>query len=98
MMLLLTVFYSIPEFDVSSFFLLSCSTGKLNGIGNVTDLNGEQTSTVEDVATSQDSERIRLKPSGSGGHLKYSQQVNETNELQVSSEKLKLQRIDRLRS
>jgi hypothetical protein len=43
MMLLLTVFYSIPEFDVSSFFLLSCSTGKLNGIGNVTDLNGEQT-------------------------------------------------------
>jgi len=84
MMLLLTVFYSIPEFDVSSFFLLSCSTGKLNGIGNVTDLNGEQTSTVEDVATSQDSERIRLKPSGSGGHLKYSQQVNETNELQPS--------------
>ena len=50
---------------------------------------GDQNSTVEDVATSQDSERIRLKPSGSGGHLKYSQQVNETNELQVSSEKMK---------
>jgi hypothetical protein len=50
---------------------------------------GDQNSTIEDVATSQDSERIRLKPSGSGGHLKYSQQVNETNELQVSSEKLK---------
>ena len=50
---------------------------------------GHQNSTVEDVATSQDSERIRLKPSGSGGHLKYSQQVNETNELQVRSKKLK---------
>ena len=50
---------------------------------------GDQNSTVEDVANSQDSERIRLKPSGSGGHLKYSQQVNETNELQVSSKKLK---------
>ena len=50
---------------------------------------GDQNSNVEDVATSQDSERIRLKPSGSGGHLKYSQQVNETNELQVRSKKLK---------
>ena len=41
MMLLLTVFYSIPEFDVSSFFLLSCSSAKLNGIGNVNDLNDQ---------------------------------------------------------
>ena len=40
-MLLLTVFYSIPEFDVSSFFLLSCSSAKLNGIGNVNDLNDQ---------------------------------------------------------
>lgn len=81
MMLLLTVFYSIPEFDVSSFFLLSCSSAKLNGIGNVNDLNDQNND--ESAITNQDSERIRLKPPGTGGP-KYTQQLNETNELQPS--------------
>jgi len=89
MMLLLTVFYSIPEFDVSSFFLLSCSSAKLNGIGNVDNLNDQTNDNPnyqESVTTNQDSERIRLKPPGTGGP-KYTQQrneVNETNELQPS--------------
>ena len=41
----------------------------------------------ESVTTNQDSERIRLKPPGTGGP-KYTQQrneVNETNELQVNT-------------
>jgi len=88
MMLLLTVFYSIPEFDVSSFFLLSCSSAKLNGIGNVDNLNDQTNDNPnyqESATTNQDSERIRLKPPGTGGP-KYTQQRNETetNELQPS--------------
>ena len=38
----------------------------------------------ESAITNQDSERIRLKPPGTGGP-KYTQQLNETNELQVSA-------------
>jgi len=88
MMLLLTVFYSIPEFDVSSFFLLSCSSAKLNGIGNVDNLNDQTNDNPnyqESATSNQDSERIRLKPPGTGGP-KYTQQRNETetNELQPS--------------
>ena len=94
-MLFLTVFYSIPEFDVSTFFLLSCSSGKLNGIGNVSSLNdtnrghtgssvsgGSASASGASVPASQDSERMRLKAPGTGGP-KYTQQVNDTNELQV---------------
>ena len=78
MMLLLTVFYSIPEFDISTFFLMSCSSDKMNGIGNVASLN-ESASGVP----VQDSERIRLKAPGQTGP-RYTQQINETNELGVS--------------
>ena len=81
MMLLLTVFYSIPEFDVSNFFLMNCSSDKLNGIGNVSSLNESQGATG--VSAPQDSERIRLKAPGSSGP-RYTQQINETNELGVS--------------
>lgn len=79
MMLLLTVFYSIPEFDVSNFFLMSCSSDKLNGIGNVSSLN-ESGGGAAGVSAPQDSERIRLKAPGSSGP-RYTQQINETNEL-----------------
>merc|ERR1711997_1290631 len=76
MMLLLTVFYSIPEFDVSNFFLMNCSSDKLNGIGNVSDLNDHTNNGIDESTTNLDSERIRLKPPGTGGP-KYTQQVNE---------------------
>ena len=78
MMLLLTVFYSIPEFDISTFFLMSCSSDKLNGVGNVQSLN-ESASGI----SVPDPERIRLKAPGPSGP-RYTQQINETNELGVS--------------
>lgn len=80
MMLLLTVFYSIPEFDVSNFFLMNCSSDKLNGIGNVSSLNEGGVSGVSGASAPQDSERIRLKAPGTSGP-RYTQQINETNEL-----------------
>ena len=83
MMLLLTVFYSIPEFDVSNFFLMNCSSDKLNGIGNVSSLNEGGVSGVSGASAPQDSERIRLKAPGTSGP-RYTQQINETNELGVS--------------
>ena len=83
MMLLLTVFYSIPEFDVSNFFLMNCSSDKLNGIGNVSSLNEGGVSGVAGASAPQDSERIRLKAPGTSGP-RYTQQINETNELGVS--------------
>ena len=86
MMLLLTVFYSIPEFDVSNFFLMNCSSDKLNGIGNVSSLN-ESGGGAAGVSAPQDSERIRLKAPGSSGP-RYTQQINETNELGVSFNQL----------
>jgi len=78
MMLLLTVFYNIPEFDISHFFLMSCSSGKLNGVGNMSNLNGQ--SEPNQSANYEDPERIRLQPPGAQGP-KYTQQINETNEL-----------------
>ena len=84
MMLLLTVFYSIPEFDVSNFFLMNCSSDKLNGIGNVSSLNeGGASGVLAGASAPQDSERIRLKAPGTSGP-RYTQQINETNELGVS--------------
>jgi len=81
MMLLLTVFYSIPEFDVSNFFLMNCSSDKLNGIGNVSSLNeGGASGVLAGASAPQDSERIRLKAPGTSGP-RYTQQINETNEL-----------------
>ena len=71
MMLLLTVFYNIPEFDISNFFLMSCSSGKLNGMGNVQSLetNGQNMP----QSSQADPERIRLTAPGSGSGPKYSQ-------------------------
>ena len=83
MMLLLTVFYNIPEFDISHFFLMSCSSGKLNGVGNISNLNGQ--SEPNQSANYEDPERIRLQPPGAQGP-KYTQQINETNELGVNFE------------
>ena len=34
MMLTLSVFYSIPEFDISTLFLLSCGSGVNGNLGN----------------------------------------------------------------
>ena len=84
MMLLLTVFYNIPEFDISHFFLMSCSSGKLNGVGNMTALNNSNLAAEHPqiVTTNEDPERMRLQPSGSQGP-KYTQQINESNELGV---------------
>ena len=83
MMLLLTVFYNIPEFDISHFFLMSCSSGKLNGVGNMTTLNNSSAAENPQIVTNEsDPERMRLQPSGSQGP-KYTQQINETNELGV---------------
>ena len=83
MMLLLTVFYNIPEFDISHFFLMSCSSGKLNGVGNMTALNNSSAAEHPQIVTNEsDPERMRLQPSGSQGP-KYTQQINETNELGV---------------
>ena len=83
-MLLLTVFYNIPEFDISHFFLMSCSSGKLNGVGNMTALNNSSAAEHPQIVTNEsaDPERMRLQPSGSQGP-KYTQQINETNELGV---------------
>ena len=91
-MLLLTVFYSIPEFDISSFFLMSCSAEKLNGIGNVSMLRSNSSAAAAESRNSSsaagasgpeaDPERIRLKTPGSGGP-KYTQQVNQATELEV---------------
>ena len=88
MMLLLTVFYSIPEFDISTFFLMSCTSGKLNGIVNVNTIppssSEDQASANEATNAGHNSERMRLKAPGTASGPKYTQQVNDTNELQPS--------------
>ncbi len=77
MMLLLTVFYSIPELDISAFFLTSCSAGrgKLTGAANMVRLGQNASSEVlagnSNNASSADPERIRLNNAASAGP-KYS--------------------------
>ncbi len=66
MTLTLSVIYSIPEFDLSAFFLLSCGSGKSGLNGNTGTGNG----------SSADPERIRLHSSGSSGPM-YTQHQDE---------------------
>ena len=67
-MLTLSVFYSIPEFDVSTLFLLSCGSGVNGNLGN-----GGNLPTIR--PTSGNPERIHLQASGG---TRYSQQINES--------------------
>ena len=68
MTLTLSVIYSVPEFDLSAFFLLSCASGK-SGLNGNTGLNTGN-------GSSADPERIRLHSSGSSGPM-YTQQQDE---------------------
>ncbi len=69
MTLTLSVIYSVPEFDLSAFFLLSCASGKSGLNGNSNGLNTGN-------GSSADPERIRLHSSGSSGPM-YTQQQDE---------------------
>jgi hypothetical protein len=70
MTLTLSVIYSIPELDLSTFFLLSCASGK-SGLN----LNGNSGSAGGNGSTT-DPERIRLHSGGSAGPM-YTQQQDE---------------------
>jgi hypothetical protein len=91
MMLLLTVFYSIPELDISNFFLMSCSAGKINGAGNMTNItnsNNVEQENNSNTSTAVDPERIRLKTPGKAAVPRYTQHLgghNETTGVRVLS-------------
>ena len=70
MMLTLSVFYSIPEFDVSTLFLLSCGSGVNGNLGN-----GGNLPTIRPASGTGNPERIHLQASGG---TRYSQQINES--------------------
>ena len=74
MTLTLSVIYSVPEFDMTSFFLISCASGN-SGIG-LPGANGSGNGN----GSSGDPERIRLHSSGSAGPL-YTQQQDERSSL-----------------
>lgn len=81
MMLTLTVFYSIPEFDISNFFLMSCSSNRMTEEGALSSGgNGGLGNASVGGHKNGDPERIRLNIAGSSGP-KYTQQVDDTNEL-----------------
>ena len=69
-MLTLSVFYSIPEFDVSTLFLLSCGSGVNGNLGN-----GGNLPTIRPASGTGNPERIHLQASGG---TRYSQQINES--------------------
>ena len=71
MMLLLSVFYSIPEFDVSTLFLLSCGSGVNGNLGNGGNLPTIQTPQGHHAG---DPERIHLQTSSGP---RYSQHVDD---------------------
>ena len=97
MMMTLSLFYSIPEFDISGLFLLSCGSGTNGGA------NGSTATTVPRHAQAPvdagrsggpDPERIRLQTAGSAGP-KYTQQLDEGG---GSSNALSTRRVIRARS
>ena len=73
MTLTLSVIYNIPEFDLSTFFLLSCGSGKsgLNGMG------ASGSGTGNGSSSNPDPERIRLHSGGSSGPMYSTQQSDE---------------------
>ena len=75
MMLTLSVFYSIPEFDISTLFLLSCGSGVNGNLGNGGNLPTIRASGASSVG---DPERIHLQTSGGN---RYSQQINESESM-----------------
>jgi len=68
MTLTLSVIYSIPEFDLSSFFLMNCVSGRS---GHVTNGNASGNG-----SRPNDPERIRLNSGGASGPM-YTQQNDE---------------------
>ena len=72
MMLTLSVFYSIPEFDISTLFLLSCGSGVNGNLGNGGNLPTIRASGASSVG---DPERIHLRASGGA---QYSQQIDDS--------------------
>ena len=77
MMLTLSVFYSIPEFDVSTLFLLSCGSGVNGNLDN----GNLPTIRRSGASGSGDPERILLQATGGA---RYSQQLDETNTMSGS--------------
>ena len=73
MMLTLSVFYSIPEFDISTLFLLSCGSGVNGNLGNGGNLPTIRASGASSLG---DPERIHLQASGGN---RYTQQINESD-------------------
>ena len=72
MMLTLSVFYSIPEFDISTLFLLSCGSGVNGNLGN----NGNlPTIRASGASSLGDPERIHLRASGGN---QYTQHIDES--------------------
>ena len=78
MMLTLSVFYSIPEFDVSTLFLLSCGSGVNGHLGNGGNLPTIRASGASSIG---DPERIHLQSSGGA---RYSQQINDSETMSGS--------------
>jgi len=94
MMLTLSVFYSIPEFDISTLFLLSCGSGVNGNLGN-----GGNLPTIRAAGASSlgDPERIHLQASGGN---RYTQQINESENAGGASsmDRLQTRRVVRARS
>merc|ERR1719412_526838 len=85
MMLLLTVFYSIPEFDISTLFLLSCGSGVNGNLGN----NGNlPTIRASGASSLGDPERIHLRASGGN---QYTQHIDESENVGGASSMDRLQ-------
>lgn len=68
MMMILTVIYSIPEFDVTANFLTSCSDSRSANI-------------TEQPQLPPDPERIRLQSTSAPSGPKYTQQVDDNAEV-----------------
>jgi potassium channel subfamily K protein 1 len=94
MMLTWSVFYSIPEFDVSTLFLLSCGSGVNGNLGNGGNL---PTIRASGASSAGDPERIHLHTSGGA---RYSQHINESDTMSGSGsmDRLQTRRVVRARS
>jgi len=94
MMLTLSVFYSIPEFDISTLFLLSCGSGVNGNLGN----NGNlPTIRASGASSLGDPERIHLRASGGN---QYTQHIDESESGGGASsmDRLQTRRVVRARS
>ena len=75
MMLTLSVFYSIPEFDISTLFLLSCGSGVNGNLGNGGNLPTVRASGGNNPG---DPERIHLQTTAGP---RYMQQFDDTGSI-----------------